>query len=80
MGGERRQAAARPVTLSVMVDKPGAPARTDGVGMIGAVECRHCSRDFHGRRGTELDLMEMVRPMGDHWDGEVGNGDLYVAA
>ncbi len=44
---EKRPAAAgRPVALAAVVDERGAPARTHGVGMTGAVECRYYGRDF----------------------------------
>ncbi|MYH50486.1 MAG: DUF4338 domain-containing protein [Gammaproteobacteria bacterium] len=46
MRGERWQAARRPLALAAVVDEPGAPARTRGVGMTGAVECRYYGRDF----------------------------------
>lgn len=44
--GERRPVAARPRALAAVVDGAGAPPRTDGAGMTGAVECRYHGRDF----------------------------------
>ena len=43
---QRRPAAGRPRALAAVVDGTGAPPRTDGAGMTGAVECRYHGRDF----------------------------------
>ncbi len=46
MRRERRPGAGRPLALTSVVDERGAPARTRGTGMSGAIECRYYGRDF----------------------------------